>query len=89
MRLLVCFGTMPPSSHPCRRALETLRAAGHDPEVTRVYGHGALPDFLNTPRRRALKRRTGSAWVPALELDDGTVVQGTQEIGEWAAAHPA
>lgn len=91
MKLHVCFGTFstPLGAHACRTAIEALREAGHDPEVERAYGFGGLPDLLNSPRRRAIKRRTGSPWVPALELDDGTMVQGSQEIADWARANPA
>lgn len=92
VKLYVCYGTFPsprPGGHPCRNAHHALRAAGHAPELVRTYGLGSLPDRLNTPRRRHVKRLTGDAWVPVLELDDGTVVKGSGAIVEWASANPA
>ena len=93
MKLYVCFGTFPvprPGGHPCRNAYVALREAGHDPEVIRSYGFGALPDALNaTPGRRRVRELTGKSWVPVLEFDDGTAIGGTKEIVAWATAHPA
>jgi hypothetical protein len=93
MKLYVCYGTFPvpprPGGHPCANAHRALVDAGHDPEVVKAYGFGALPDILNTPRRRELKRLTGSAWVPALVLDDGTVIDGSESIAAWAREHRA
>ena len=90
MRLYVCWGTWTQTGHPCGRAYEALRDAGHDPEVSRAYGWGRLPDVLNmTPGRRAVRRLTGNGWVPTLVLDDGTVVDGSREIVAWARANPA
>ncbi len=49
-----------------------------------------LPDVLNnTPGRREVKRLTGNHWVPALVADDGSVIQGSREIMDWARANPA
>ena len=93
MKLYVCYGTFPapwrPGGHPCRNAYNALAAAGHQPEVIRAYGLGPLPDALNTPRRREIKRLTGNSWVPVLVLDDGTAIDGSKEIVAWAQAHPA
>jgi hypothetical protein len=92
MKLYICWGTFPsprPGGHPCKNAHDALVEAGHDPEVEKVYGLGLLPDALNGPRRAEVKRLTGNTWVPALVLDDGTVVDGSQNIVEWARAHPA
>ena len=91
MRLYVCYGLFPsprPGGHPCKNAAEALRAAGHDPEIVKAYGLGPLPDALNGPRRREVKRLTGESWVPALVLDDGTAIGGSQEIVAWAKANP-
>jgi hypothetical protein len=70
MKLYVCYGTFGGDAHACTRALNALRAAGHDPEVVRAYGAGRLPDaLLNwTPGRRRAKELTGSSMVPVLEL---------------------
>lgn len=93
MKLYVCFGTWKPApwrpggKHPCGTAYHALRDAGHDPEVVRSYGLGPLGRLANsTPGRSEVKRLTGNYWVPALVLDDGSVIQGSQEIAEWARA---
>lgn len=91
MRLYVCYGLFPsprPGGHPCKSAADALREAGHDPEIVRAYGLGQLPDAINGPRRREVKRLTGSSWVPALVLDDGTAIGGSEEIVAWAKANP-
>jgi hypothetical protein len=95
MKLYVCYGTWKPAprpgGHPCGTAYEALKNAGYDPEVKRAYGLGALPGFLNNmaPGRREVKRLTGNYWVPVLVRDDGSVIQGSHEIAEWARANPA
>lgn len=98
MKLYVCWGTFPvpwprkgaswrPAAHPCKRANDALREAGHAPEVVRVLGLGSLPDL--TPGRRRVRRLTGQSFVPVLALDDGGVVQGSDDIVRWAREHPA
>jgi hypothetical protein len=92
VKLYVCWGTFPtprPGGHPCRNAHEALKEAGHDHEVQRVFGYGLLPDVVNGPRRTKVKKLTGRSWVPALELDDGTAISGSDEIAAWARANPA
>jgi hypothetical protein len=93
MKLYICYGTFGsprPGGHPCRNAHEALKAAGHDPELIKSYGLGALPDVFNRTRgRQEVKRLTGNNWVPALVTDDGDVVQGSDKIEAWAKAHPA
>ena len=95
MKLYVCYGTFTktprPGGHPCGNAHEALRAAGHRPKVVRSYGLGLLPDtpFNQTRGRKRVKQLTGTSMVPALELDDGTVIGGSHEIVAWAQAHPA
>ena len=95
MKLYVCYGTWKPAprsgGHPCGQAYHALRDAGYDPEVKRAYGLGAFPGFVNnlTQGRREVKRLTGNYWVPALVTDDGTVIQGSRKIIEWASANPA
>ena len=90
MKLYVCWGTFPtprPGGHPCRNAYHALRDAGHDPALVHAYGFGALPAL--TSGRREVLELTGNKWVPALVLDDGTVIDGSHEIAGWAAEHPA
>jgi len=93
MKLYICYGTFQtprPGGHPCRNAYKALREAGHEPELIKSYGFGLLPEALNaTPGRREVKRLTGNSWVPVLVADDGEVVQGSQEIADWARSHPA
>ena len=95
MKLYVCYGTWKPAprpgGHPCGTAYHALKDVGYSPEVVRSFGAGVLPSVLNnlTPGRREVKRLTGNYWVPVLVTDDGTVVQGSGEIAEWAKSHPA
>ena len=97
MKLYVCWGTMPipwprserpwgPSHHACKIAHDALVAAGHSPEVQRVYG---LHGILMTRGRKEVQRLTGQHSVPVLVLDDGEAVTGSETIAEWARAHPA
>jgi hypothetical protein len=93
MKLYVCYGTFTvtprPGGHPCGNAYRALKDAGHDPEVVKSYGLGLLPDAFNrTKGRQEVKRLTGNHWVPVLVIDDGTVIQGSREIAEWAHANP-
>ncbi len=94
MKLFVCWGTFRsaprPGGHPCGKAYEALREAGHDPEVVKSYGLGILPEALNrTEGRREAKRLTGSNTVPVLVTDDGEVVSDSKNIVAWAREHPA
>jgi hypothetical protein len=94
MKLYVCYGTFKfaprPGGHPCGTAYHALVDAGYAPEVDRAYGLASLGALFNTtPGRREVKRLTGNYWVPAMVADDGTVVQGSREIAEWAKANPA
>ena len=93
MKLYICYGLFPsprPGGHPCKNAADALKAAGYRPEIVRSYGLGMLPDALNiTNGRREVKKLTGNSWVPVLVNDDGTFVQGSHEIADWAKANPA
>lgn len=89
MKLYVCYGTMPPSGHPCRRAFEALKAAGHQPEVIRSYGWQLLPEFMNRAEGRRLAREhTGTNSVPLLQTDDGEFIGESKKIIAWARANP-
>jgi hypothetical protein len=98
MTLYVCWGTFPvpwprrsaswrPAAHPCKRAFDSLKKAGHSPEVVKVYGFGQLPDL--TRGRREIRRLTGQSFVPVLALDNGQVVTDSADIVAWASANPA
>jgi len=93
MKLYVCWGTFPtvrPGGHPCRNAYKALCEAGYDPELVKSYGLGVLPAALNRTRgREAVQELTGNRWVPTRVLDDGTVIDGSHEIVDWARANPA
>jgi hypothetical protein len=94
MKLYVCYGTFTstprPGGHPCGNAHKALKEAGHEPEVIRAYGLGALPDIFNRTRgRREVKKLTGNNWVPVLVTDDGEAIQGSDKIIAWAKAHRA
>lgn len=92
MKIYVCWGTFKPAprpgGHPCGTAYHALVDAGYEPEVERVYGYGPLPGFLN-PGRKAVRELTGQQMVPVLQLDDGEVIIGSQEIVAWAQEHVA
>jgi hypothetical protein len=90
MQLYVCWGTFPsprPGGHPCRNVHNALTEAGHEPEVIKTYGLGALPDFLNPTRGKVRELTGGSNWVPVLVTDDGEVLQGSKRILDWARRH--
>jgi Glutathione S-transferase, N-terminal domain len=87
VKLYVCYGTFAPQGHPCGKAHQALTEAGHAPDVQKTYG------CLGTDRlfagRREVKRLTGTYKVPTLVLDDGTLIDGSAAIIEWAAANNA
>ena len=91
LKLYVCWGTFPtprPGGHPCANAFHAVTDAGYEPEVIRSYGLAPLPGFLNRTRgRQEVQELTGNRWVPTLVLDDGTVIDGSQEIVSWAQQH--
>jgi hypothetical protein len=98
MKLYVCWGTFPvpwprrgdswrPAAHPCKRAYDALKDAGHSPHVVKSYGFARLPGL--TRRRREVRRLTGESFVPVLLLDDGTVIKDSNTIVAWARANPA
>jgi hypothetical protein len=93
VKLYICYGNFSsprPGGHPCRNANEALKEAGYSPTVIKSYGLGYLPGVFNmTSGRREVKKLTGSYMVPVLVTDDGTVVQGSRKIAEWAKANPA
>ena len=74
--------TWRPGGHPCKRAHDALRKAGHSPEVVKSYGLGRLPDV--TRGRKEVKRLTGESWVPVLVLDNGDVIKDSENIVAWA-----
>jgi hypothetical protein len=98
VKLYVCWGTFAvpwprrraswrPRAHPCKRAHDALKDAGHSPEVVRTYGFAFLPDL--TSGRRQVKRLTGASFVPVLVLDDGRVITESDNIVAWARENQA
>ena len=86
MNLFVCYGTFGPAErHPCGKAHQALRAAGHRPQVVRTCGcYGTDRLFAG---RREIKRLTGNYKVPTLILDDGTVIGDSSNIVAWTHAN--
>ena len=92
MKIYVCWTTRAMMhEHPCATAYDAVKDAGYDPEVVHARGWAKLPDFLNNSRgRREVREMSGgNDEVPAMVLDDGTFVQGTKKIVDWARANPA
>jgi hypothetical protein len=94
MKLYICYGVFKPAprpgGHPCGNAHQALVDVGYKPELIRTYGFALLPGVFNQTRgRREVKRLTGNYWVPVLVTDDGTVIQDSHKIIEWAKANPA
>jgi hypothetical protein len=98
VKLYVCWGTFPvpwprkgaawrPGAHPCKRAHDALKAAGHSPVVVKAYGFAGLPDI--TRARKEVKRLTGESYVPVLVLDDGRFIADSKQIVAWAQRNPA
>jgi glutathione S-transferase len=88
VQLFVCYGTFGPADrHACAKAYTALEEAGHRPEVVRTFGCYGTDRLFNG--RREVKRLTGNYKVPTLVLDDGTVVDESQNIAAWATANPS
>ncbi len=88
MELYVCYGTFGPvARHACAKAHRALIAAGHQPKVVKAYGCAGTDRFFSA--RRRVKDLTGNYKVPTLVLDDGTVIDESENIVAWAAANAA
>jgi hypothetical protein len=87
MDLYVCWSALGPASHhPCAKAHKALVAAGHKPRVIRTYGCYGTDRFF--PGRCKIKQLTGTYKVPTLVLDDGTIIDGSEQIADWARDSP-
>src|SRR4051794_27388684 len=81
--LWVCHGDDGgPRIHPCRRVQEALREAGIEYEKV-IGGHGNPIPFLRKGARDELRAATGQEKLPALKLDDGTVITPSKAILQW------
>jgi hypothetical protein len=98
MKLYVCWGTFAvpwprksgswrAGAHPCKKAFDALKQAGHSPDVVKAYGFALLPDV--TRGRKEVKQLTGESFVPVLVLDDGRVIKDSTNIVAWARENPA
>ena len=72
-----------PPVHPCRRAHEALREAGHE-YSTEVADRNRPFGFFTKGRRPELKALSGQEKLPVLQLPDGSTVNGSREIIRWA-----
>ena len=90
LRLLGHLPDAAPRRAPVRERLPRAEDAGYDPEVVKSYGFAPLPGVFNQTRgRREVQELTGNRWVPTLVLDDGTVIDDSHAIVDWARANPA
>ncbi|HEX8156369.1 MAG TPA: glutathione S-transferase N-terminal domain-containing protein [Solirubrobacteraceae bacterium] len=72
-----------PKLHACRRAHDALIAAGVDHEKV-VFGKNKPFGLFTAGKRPDLKEMSGQEKLPVLELPDGTTVNGSAAIIEWA-----
>jgi glutathione S-transferase len=74
--------------HPCGIAAQALEGSGHAFTVKTVGGFKNIP-LSRLGKRDEILALTGQKDVPVLVLDDGTTVQGTSAIVDWAAGYSA
>jgi glutathione S-transferase len=87
LTLLVCHvDEGGPKPHPCRRAQEALRGAGHDFDKV-VFCKGHPFGLFTTGRRPELKAISGQEKLPVLQLPDGSTVNGGAQIAAWAKSN--
>jgi glutathione S-transferase len=80
VKLHRCSGTWVKGPHPCWKVQKALDDAGIDYEVVK---HPAFP----RGRRTEYEALTGQRVLPAVELDDGTVVRReSKELVEMIAS---
>ena len=85
--LFVCHGDDGgPKVHPCRRVQEAMRGAGIEYEKV-IAGHGSPIPFLRKGSRDELREATGEEKLPALKLQDGTVLTHSKPILRWISEH--
>jgi glutathione S-transferase len=86
--LYVCHGDdQGPKIHPCRRVQEAMRGKGVEYEKV-IAAHGHPIPFLRKGSREELRAATGDKKLPALRLDDGTVLTHSKAILRWVAEQP-
>ncbi|MGK2939870.1 MAG: glutathione S-transferase N-terminal domain-containing protein [Solirubrobacteraceae bacterium] len=91
MKLYTCGqkGNGPAAMHPCAKAVNALKDAGHDFEIETAPGYKLLFWTRMGNARDEIKRISGQTDVPVLVLDDGEVINGSGTIARWAKEHPA
>ena len=72
-----------PPVHPCRRAHGGLRDAGHEYETV-VFDRNRPFGLFTGGRRPKLKEISGQEKLPVLQLADGSTVNGSRDIINWA-----
>lgn len=77
-----------PKIHPCHKAHDALREAGHTYE-TNVFDKNRPMGLFTKGKRSKLKEMTGQEKLPVLELPSGEFVNGSGEIVKWAKANGA
>jgi glutathione S-transferase-like protein len=81
--LYVCHGDDGgPAMHPCRRVQEAMRAAGVEYDKV-IAAHGSPIPLLRKGSREELRDATGDTKLPALKLEDGTVLKPSKAILGW------
>jgi glutathione S-transferase len=81
--LFVCHGDEGgPRIHPCRRVQEALHGAGIEYDKV-IAAHGSPIPFLRKGSRDDLREATGATKLPALKLQDGTVIAHSRAILSW------
>ena len=81
--LYVCHGDEGgPRVHPCRRVQEAFHKAGIEYEKV-IAAHGSPIPFLRKGSRDELEAATGSRKLPALKLEDGSVLTHSRTILAW------
>src|SRR5947208_5086657 len=87
--LYVCHGDERGAPfHPCARVQKALREKGIDYEKV-VAAHGSPIPFLRKGSRDELREATGDTKLPALKLEDGTVLTHSKQILGWIAQQRA
>jgi glutathione S-transferase len=77
-----------PPPHACKRVQNALRENGHEFDKV-IAGRGIPFALFTTGRRPKLKSFSGQEKLPVMRLPDGTIINGSANIIEWARSHPA
>lgn len=72
-----------PNLHPCAKAHNALREAGHEYE-TIVFDANKPLGLFTKGKRPELKKISGQEKLPVLKLPDGSTVNGGGKIASWA-----